>query len=119
MRYCVNKRLLAPVFIKDTISGKTEWRNRKLAKMIRWDGAKLLFFAAPARFFYVAANSQAAATSLSHFFMKDVFAAPDNFFATADAVHVNPAAAAGASRTCANTVKLVNAAMRIAVDLIN
>jgi hypothetical protein len=56
----------------------------------------LAFFAAPASFFSVAANSHVAAASLSHFFMNDVFAAPASFFSAADALHVD-AAAAGAA----------------------
>lgn len=38
VRYCVEKRLLEPVFIEDTISGKTDWRDRQLGKMIRGAG---------------------------------------------------------------------------------
>lgn len=38
VRYCVDKRLLEPVFVEDTISGKTDWRDRQLGKMIRGAG---------------------------------------------------------------------------------
>lgn len=38
VRYCVEKRLLEPVFIEDTVSGKTDWRDRQLGKMIRGAG---------------------------------------------------------------------------------
>mgnify|MGYP000063569125 CR=1 FL=1 len=38
VRYCVEKRLLEPVFIEDTISGRTDWRDRQLGKMIRGAG---------------------------------------------------------------------------------
>ena len=38
VRYCVDKRLLEPVFIEDTISGKTDWRERPLGKLIERAG---------------------------------------------------------------------------------
>jgi DNA invertase Pin-like site-specific DNA recombinase len=38
VRYCIDKKLLEPVFIEDTISGKTDWRDRQLGKMIRGAG---------------------------------------------------------------------------------
>lgn len=38
VRYCVDKKLLEPVFVEDTISGKTDWRDRQLGKMIRGAG---------------------------------------------------------------------------------
>lgn len=38
MRYCVDKKLLEPVFVEDTISGETDWRDRQLGKMIRGAG---------------------------------------------------------------------------------
>lgn len=33
-RYCADKRLLAPVFVEDTASGKTDWRTRPLGQII-------------------------------------------------------------------------------------
>ncbi|WP_090142656.1 recombinase family protein [Limnohabitans sp. DM1] len=38
VRYCVDKRLLEPVFIEDTASGKTDWRARPLGKLIERAG---------------------------------------------------------------------------------
>jgi DNA invertase Pin-like site-specific DNA recombinase len=38
VRYCIDKKLLEPVFVEDTISGKTDWRDRQLGKMIRGAG---------------------------------------------------------------------------------
>jgi DNA invertase Pin-like site-specific DNA recombinase len=35
VRYCVDKRLLEPVFVEDTINGKTGWRARPLGKLIK------------------------------------------------------------------------------------
>ena len=34
MRYCQDKQLLAPVFIEDTASGRTDWRARPLGQLI-------------------------------------------------------------------------------------
>jgi DNA invertase Pin-like site-specific DNA recombinase len=34
MRYCTEKKLLAPVFIEDTASGRTDWRARPLGQLI-------------------------------------------------------------------------------------
>jgi DNA invertase Pin-like site-specific DNA recombinase len=34
VRYCIDKHLLEPVFIEDTASGKTDWRERPLGKLI-------------------------------------------------------------------------------------
>ncbi len=78
----------------------------------------LLFFAAPASFFSAAANSQVLAASFSHFFMNEAFAAPASFFSVAAAVHV-AGAAVGVAVAWAKAVKLVKAAMRMSVDLIN
>lgn len=33
-RYCLDKELLAPVFIEDTASGKTDWHTRPLGQLI-------------------------------------------------------------------------------------
>jgi DNA invertase Pin-like site-specific DNA recombinase len=33
-RYCVEKKLLAPVFIEDTASGRTDWHTRPLGQII-------------------------------------------------------------------------------------
>lgn len=38
VRYCVDKKLLEPVFVEDTVSGKSDWRDRQLGKMIRGAG---------------------------------------------------------------------------------
>ncbi len=38
VRYCIDKKLLEPMFVEDTISGKTDWRDRQLGKMIRGAG---------------------------------------------------------------------------------
>jgi hypothetical protein len=38
VRYCVDKKLLEPVFVEDTISGETDWRDRHLGKTIRGQG---------------------------------------------------------------------------------
>lgn len=38
IKYCADKRLLEPVFIEDTASGKTEWRLRPLGKIIERAG---------------------------------------------------------------------------------
>ena len=38
VRYCIDKKLLEPVFVEDTVSGKTDWRDRQLGKMIRGAG---------------------------------------------------------------------------------
>ena len=38
IRYCADKRLLEPVFIEDTASGKTDWRARPLGKIIERAG---------------------------------------------------------------------------------
>ena len=38
MRYCVDKKLLEPVFVEDTISVETDWRDRQLGKLIRGAG---------------------------------------------------------------------------------
>ena len=34
VKYCADKRLLEPVFVEDTVSGKTDWRERQLGKII-------------------------------------------------------------------------------------
>lgn len=34
VRYCADKRLLEPIFIEDTASGKTDWRTRPLGQLI-------------------------------------------------------------------------------------
>ena len=34
VRYCTEKNLLAPVFIEDTASGKTDWRTRPLGQLV-------------------------------------------------------------------------------------
>jgi len=34
VRYCADKHLLAPLFIEDTASGKTDWRQRPLGQLI-------------------------------------------------------------------------------------
>lgn len=34
VRYCTEKKLLAPVFIEDTASGRTDWRARPLGQLI-------------------------------------------------------------------------------------
>jgi len=34
VRYCTDKHLLAPLFIEDTASGKTDWRQRPLGQLI-------------------------------------------------------------------------------------
>jgi len=34
VRYCQDKKLLAPVFIEDTASGRTDWRARPLGQLI-------------------------------------------------------------------------------------
>ena len=38
VKYCADKRLLEPVFIEDTASGKTDWRDRPLGKIIERAG---------------------------------------------------------------------------------
>jgi DNA invertase Pin-like site-specific DNA recombinase len=38
VKYCTEKQLLAPVFIEDTASGKTDWRGRQLGKIIERAG---------------------------------------------------------------------------------
>ena len=38
VKYCADKRLLEPVFIEDTASGKTDWRARQLGKIIERAG---------------------------------------------------------------------------------
>lgn len=38
VRYCIDKHLLEPVFIEDTASGKTDWRERPLGKLIERAG---------------------------------------------------------------------------------
>lgn len=38
VRYCIDKKLLEPVFVEDTVSGKSDWRDRQLGKMIRGAG---------------------------------------------------------------------------------
>ena len=38
VRYCIEKRLLEPVFIEDTASGKTDWRARPLGRLIERAG---------------------------------------------------------------------------------
>jgi DNA invertase Pin-like site-specific DNA recombinase len=38
VRYCIDKKLLEPMFVEDTVSGKTDWRDRQLGKMIRGAG---------------------------------------------------------------------------------
>ena len=38
IKYCADKRLLEPVFIEDTASGKTEWRSRPLGRIIERAG---------------------------------------------------------------------------------
>lgn len=38
VRYCVDKKLLEPVFVEDTVSGRSDWRDRQLGKMIRGAG---------------------------------------------------------------------------------
>lgn len=39
VRYCAEKRLLEPVFVEDTASGKTDWRARQLGRLIERAGA--------------------------------------------------------------------------------
>lgn len=39
VRYCADKRLLEPVFVEDTASGKTDWRARQLGRLIERAGA--------------------------------------------------------------------------------
>jgi DNA invertase Pin-like site-specific DNA recombinase len=39
VRYCADKRLLEPVFVEDTASGKTDWRTRQLGRLIERAGA--------------------------------------------------------------------------------
>lgn len=39
VRYCADKRLLEPVFVEDTASGKTDWRARQLGRLIKRAGA--------------------------------------------------------------------------------
>jgi DNA invertase Pin-like site-specific DNA recombinase len=34
VKYCADKRLLEPVFVEDTASGKSDWRDRQLGKII-------------------------------------------------------------------------------------
>jgi len=34
MRYCADKQLLAPVFVEDTASGRTDWRARPLGQLV-------------------------------------------------------------------------------------
>jgi len=34
VRYCADKRLLEPIFIEDTASGKTDWRTRPLGQLV-------------------------------------------------------------------------------------
>ena len=34
VRYCADKKLLAPVFVEDTASGRTDWRTRPLGQLI-------------------------------------------------------------------------------------
>ena len=34
VRYCADKQLLAPVFVEDTASGRTDWRARPLGQLI-------------------------------------------------------------------------------------
>ena len=34
MRYCADRALLAPVFIEDTASGRTDWRDRPLGQLL-------------------------------------------------------------------------------------
>ena len=34
VRYCTDKKLLAPVFVEDTASGRTDWRARPLGQLI-------------------------------------------------------------------------------------
>lgn len=38
VRYCQDKKLLAPVFIEDTASGRTDWRARPLGQLITGAG---------------------------------------------------------------------------------
>lgn len=38
INYCADKRLLEPLFIEDTASGKTDWRSRPLGKIIERAG---------------------------------------------------------------------------------
>lgn len=38
VKYCADKRLLEPLFIEDTASGKTDWRDRQLGKIIERAG---------------------------------------------------------------------------------
>ena len=38
VRYCVDKRLLEPVFVEDPVSCKSNWKDRQLGKMIRGAG---------------------------------------------------------------------------------
>ncbi len=38
VRYCQDKKLLAPVFIEDTSSGRTDWRARPLGQLITGAG---------------------------------------------------------------------------------
>jgi DNA invertase Pin-like site-specific DNA recombinase len=39
IKYCADKRLLEPVFVEDTVSGKTDWRARQLGRLIERAGA--------------------------------------------------------------------------------
>lgn len=39
VRHCIEKKLLEPVFIEDTASGKMDWRARQLGKLIDRAGA--------------------------------------------------------------------------------
>jgi hypothetical protein len=34
VRYCADRALLAPVFIEDTASGRTDWRDRPLGQLL-------------------------------------------------------------------------------------
>ena len=34
VRYCADKKLLAPVFVEDTASGRTDWRARPLGHLV-------------------------------------------------------------------------------------
>jgi hypothetical protein len=38
VRHYIDKKLLEPVFVEDTVSGRTDMRGRQLGKMIRGAG---------------------------------------------------------------------------------
>lgn len=39
IRYCAEKQLLAPIFVGDTASGRTEWRARPLGQLVERSAA--------------------------------------------------------------------------------